>query len=265
LLLGLTAWSLVWTPAPIHVGGLTGTATLAAAAVLGYLAVRLGLGLPEADPRWARGDAVVIALALGALAWWPDWPAVGWATRTAVGALALAVLWLWLALHHRGQTPVSRRLFALGALLSIGLALGLGGLGLLAGPMGRPEPILLFGVAAPLLLWLALGSRRRWLFYGFLACVGLAGLLAKLAWFPRPGTGVLLLLLATALWALLWRLALFARIRRALLGEPQDVGAAAGRPEDARRPALVAFPIWSGRRWNRPWCCCGCSACCSSA
>ncbi|WP_295450480.1 hypothetical protein [uncultured Thiodictyon sp.] len=212
LLCAVTLWSLVWTSP----GALSGVATAATAALLAYVAVRLALRLPDVDPRWARADVGVVVLATVAVAFMPDAWRWGWELSAAFGLLALAALWTTLGLHHRGQPAASRRLFIAAALFNVPLALGLGGLALWPGWLGRLEPILLLVPAGALLLWLCLGLRRQALFYGVLACAGGIGVLVKQRYAPGPGTGLVDFILVLALWAFLWRLAWRARISAAL-------------------------------------------------
>ncbi len=202
LLVGLTAWSLVWI-AP----GWLGFATAAPAALLAYVAVRLALALPEADPRWAWADVGVVALAMVAVAYAPDWIGSSWGSRIAFSLLALAALWTALGMHDRRQAPISRTVFVVGALSNVALVLVLGGLALWPAPLGRWEPILLLVLAGALLLWLSLGLRQQALFYGVLACAGGIGVLIKRGWFPGPSTGLGEFAATLALWALLWWLA----------------------------------------------------------
>ena len=216
LLVGLTAWSLVWT-AP----GWLGFATTALAAVLAYVAVRLALGLPEADPRWAWADGVVVALAMAAVADAPDWMPLIWETRTAFGWLALAALWAALGLHDRQQPPISQTVFVTGALLNVALALALSGLALWPTLLGRWEPILLLALAGVLLLWLSLGLRQQALFYGVLACAGSVGVAVKLGYFPGPSTGLAQFTVVVVLWASLWWLDRSSPIRQVLLADAE--------------------------------------------
>ncbi len=228
LLPGLTAWSLVWA-AP----GWLGFATAATAAALAYGAIRLALTLPEADPRWAWADVGVVALAMAAIAYAPDWIGLGWELRTAFGLLALAALWTALGLHDRRQTPISRTVFVAGALVNVMLALILGGLALWPALLGRWEPVLLLTLAGALLLWLSLGLRRQALFYGVLVCVGGMGVLIKRGWFPEPSTGLGEFTGVLALWGLLWWLDRPVRVRRALLENAED--------EESTPPAFAAL------------------------
>ena len=227
LLIGLTVWSLNWT-AP---GGL-GFATAATAALLAYVAARLALTLPEADPRWAWADIAVVALAMAAVAYAPDWIELVWELRTAFGLLTLAALWTALGLHDRRQAPISRTVFVAGALLNVALALALGGLALWPALLGWWEPVLLLVLAGVLLLWLSLGLRQQALFYGVLACAGGVGVLVKRGWFPGPSTGLGEFTAVLAVWALLWRLDWQVRFRAALAGgldhlerDPREAGA----------------------------------------
>ena len=214
LLGGLTAWSLVWV-AP----GWPGFATAATAALLGYGATRLALALPEADPRWAWADGAVVALAMAAVAYAPDWIGLIWELRTAFGLLALAALWAALGLHDCRQGLISRTVFVAGALLNVALALGLAGMALGPALLGRWEPILLLALAGALLLWLSLGLCQQALFYGVLACVGGVGVLVKRGWFPGPSTGLGEFAAVLAVWVFLWGLDRPLRIRRMLLAD----------------------------------------------
>ena len=228
LLLGLTVWSLNWT-AP----GWLGFATAATAALLAYGAVRLALALPEADPRWAWADVGVVALAMAAVAYAPDWIGVIRELRIGFGLLALAALWTMLGLHDRRQAPISRTVFVAGALLNVALALGLAGMALWPELLGRWEPILLLALAGALLLWLSLGLRQQALFYGVLACAGGIGVLVKRGWFPGPSTGLAQFAAVLALWVFLWWLDRPLRIRRMLLVD--------GEREESVSPAFTSL------------------------
>ncbi len=228
LLVGLTTWSLVWS-AP----GWLGFATAATAALLAYVAARLALAVPEADPRWAWADGVVVALATTAVAYAPGWMPLVWETRTAFGWLTLAVLWAALGLHDRQQTPISQTVFVAGALLNIMLALALSGLALWPTLLGRWEPILLLALAGTLLLWLSLGLRQRILFYGVLACAGSVGVAVKLGYFPGPSTGLAQFAAVLVLWASLWWLDWSSPIRQVLLADAE--------PEESVSPSLASL------------------------
>ncbi|MCC8992727.1 MAG: hypothetical protein LM550_03370 [Candidatus Contendobacter sp.] len=208
LLIGLTAWSLIWSEP-----GWLGLATGMAAAGLAYVAVRLALQLPNADPRWGWADAGVALLATAAMAYLPDGLPFSWALQIAFGWLALATLWAGLTLLDRRQSPLSRTVFSAAALANIALALTLAGMSLWPGWLGRLEPILLLTVAGGLLLWLSLGLRRQALFYAVLAVVAACGVLLKQGYFPGPSTGLIEFLLALGLWIFLWRLDWRVRIR----------------------------------------------------
>mgnify|MGYP001295621840 CR=1 FL=1 len=220
LLVGLTAWSLTWN-AP----GWLGFATAALAAVLTYGATRLALALPNADPRWAWADGVVVALATVAVAYAPAWASIGWEWRTAFGWLALAGLWSgWVlappvsrqslalaggaegALSEQRLAALGRAIWVTGALLNIVLAVTLGGWTLWPEVLGRWEPILLLALVGLLLLWLSLGLRQQALFYGVLACAAAVGILIKRGYVPGPSTGLVEFALVLALWGLLWGL-----------------------------------------------------------
>ena len=211
LLVGLTAWSLVWVRP-----GWLGFATAALPAVLAYVAVRLALALPEMDPRWAWADMGVVVLAMATVCYAPDWIGLIWELRTAFGLLAPAALWTALGLHDRRQAPISRTVFVASALLSVALALALAGMALWPALVGRWEPILLLALAGVLLLWLSLGLHQQALFYGVLACAGGISVLVKRGWFPGPSTGLTQFAAVLALWALLWWLARRSRFRAAL-------------------------------------------------
>ncbi len=218
LLVGLTAWSLVWN-AP----GWLGFATAALAAVLTYGATRLALALPDADWRWVWVNGMVVALATVAVAYAPAGAPIGWEWRTAFGWLALAGLWSgWVlappasrqslalagdaegALSEQRLAALGRAIWMTGALLNIALAVALGGWTLWPEALGRWEPILLLALAGLLLLWLSLGLRQQVLFYGVLVCVAAVGILIKRGYFPGPSTGLVEFTLALALWAFLW-------------------------------------------------------------
>ena len=252
-LVGLTAWSLPWG-APGWVGFLTA----ASAALLAYYAVRLALDLPQADPRWAWADGAVVALAMIAAAVAPAEPSLGWGPRVAFGWLALAGLWTALGLHDRRQSAISRSVFVAGALLDIGLALGLTAATSWPALLTRWEPIASLTLAGALLLWLTLGLRRQALFYGVLACAGGVGVLVKQGYFPGPSTGLVEFLVVLGLWLALWRLARSARLRAALVGDPAEDRSAATRLEPLVRAPLeramgllwVVGLIHLGQRWT---------------
>jgi hypothetical protein len=86
--------------------------------------------------------------------------------------------------------------------LSAGLALALSGLFDDTMPVG--VLIFAFAAAAGVFLTLSLALYVRWLFYGFLATIGLAGVLFKLAFFSGPSVGTVEVLIALALWCLTW-------------------------------------------------------------
>ncbi len=202
LLVGQTAWGLVWISP-----GWLGFTTAAASAVMAYVAVRLALALPEADPRWAWADSGMAALGMMAVAVAPAWTPLVWESRTAFGLLALAALWTALGLHARRQVAISRTVFIAGALLNVMLALAIVGMELWPMFMGRWEPLLLLTLAGALLLWLSLGLRQQALFYGVLACAGGIGVLVKRGYFPGPSTGLSEFAAVLALWSFLWWLA----------------------------------------------------------
>ena len=233
LLGSLTAWSLIWAGP-----GILGFATAATAALLGYVAVRLALRLPEPRPSWAGGDAFVVVLATVAMAYLPDWLPFGWSLRTAFGLLILAALWTGLGVHDRRQLPIGRRIFIVGALVNVALALILGGLALWPDWLGRLEPILLLTLAGALLLWLSLGLRQQALFYGVLALAAASGVLIKQGYFPGPSTGLVALTLVLGLWLILWRLNWRERVRHAL-----QLAAGENQPAMPTLTALLRAPL----------------------
>ncbi|WP_295393240.1 hypothetical protein [uncultured Thiodictyon sp.] len=234
LLCTVTLWSLAWTP----LGAVSGVVTAATAALLAYVAVRLALRLPQADPRWANADVGAVVLATVAVAFMPDaWHR--WELNTGFGLLALAALWTALGLHHRRLPPASRQVFIVAALLNVVLALGLGGLALWPDWLGRLEPILLLVPAGALLLWLGLGLRRQALLYGVLACAGAVGVLLKQRYAPGPGTGLLDFILVLVLWASLWRLAWRTCIRAALNEAPNHPGQPTAGLEPSEPPDVA--------------------------
>lgn len=233
LLGGLTVWSLVWTGP-----GALGFATAATAALLGYGAVRLALSWPDARPSWAGGDALVVALAMVAVAYLPDWLPIEWALRTAFGLLALAALWIGLSLHDRRQSAIGRRIFGGAALVDVALVLTLSGLALWPDWLGRLEPIALLALAAALLLWLSLGWRHQLLFYAVLAVSAANGVLIKQGYFPGPSTGLVSLLVVVGLWLVLWRLNQRERMRQAL-----QLDSASDQPPQTTLTSLIRAPL----------------------
>jgi hypothetical protein len=240
LLVGLTAWSLMWNSP-----GWLGLATAATMAGLAYVAVRTALALPEADPRWAYADVGVVGLAAVAVAYGPNGLGSGWAMQTAYGWLALAALWTALGLHDRRQTPVSRSVWVAGALANVALALAVAGMALWPMLLGRLEPILLLALAGALLLWLSLGLHRQILFYGVLACAAGTGVLVKRGFFPGPSTGLIEFALVAGLWVFLWRLNWRDRVRQALLLDSTDDSLSASEDESDSRSlaALIRQPL----------------------
>ncbi|MBL8260316.1 MAG: hypothetical protein JNM60_10945 [Candidatus Competibacteraceae bacterium] len=261
LLVGLTAWSLIWTPP-----GWPGFVAAALAAVLAYGGMRLALALPEADARWVRAGYGVMALAAAAVAHLPD--GFGWdrAIQTAYGWLALAAAWAALGLREPRQSPDGRSVWVTGALAKVVLALGVVGIALWPELLGRVEPILSLGLSGALLLWLSLSLRRQTLFYGALACAAAMGILVKHGYFPGPSTGLIEFALVAALWVLLWRLDWRLRVRAAWLADSADAMSASAPEalppslaEVIRRPleqamallwavglAKLALALWSG-------------------
>ena len=213
LLIGLAGWSLVWSE-PGWLGFITGMT----AALLAYVATRLALTLPNADPRWNWADAGVALLATAAIAYLPVWPPLRWELRTGFGWLLLAAVWAGLGLHDRRQSPISRRVFLAAALGNIALALTLAGASLWPDWLGRLDLILLLLVAGGLLLWLSLALRQPLLFYAVLAVAAAIGVLIKQGYFPGPSTGWIEFALVSGLWAFLWRLDWRLRIREELQG-----------------------------------------------
>ena len=251
LLVGLTAWSLVWN-AP----GWLGFATAALAAVLTCQATRLALALPDADWRWAWANGMVIALATAAVAYAPAWAPIGWEWRTAFGWLALAGLWIgWVlappasrqslaladgaegALPEQRLAALDRAIWVTGALLNIALAVALGGWTLWPEVLGRWELILLLALAGLLLLWLSLGLRQQALFYGVLACAAAVGILIKRGYVPGPSTGLVEFALVLALWGFLWWLGWRFPLDRLRVEKGSD-----DRPPPSR-VALVRAPL----------------------
>ncbi|MDG4583100.1 MAG: hypothetical protein P9E67_03275, partial [Candidatus Competibacter sp.] len=217
LLTGVMLWSLLFWARP----GVLGFVTATAAALLGYVAVRLALALPAANPRWAHADAGVLALAALAVVYAPAWTPFAWEPGVAFGLLALAALWTSLGLHDRRQSALSRTVFVAGALINVALALALGGWLFWPTPLSRPEPILLLALAGGLLLWLGLGLRRQAPIYGVLACVAGIGVLVKHGYFPGPSSGLGPFAGVLLLWSLLWWVDWRARIRPALPAEAE--------------------------------------------
>ncbi len=213
LLIGLTGWSLVWSE-PGWLGFITGMT----AAGLAYVATRLALTLPNAEPRWNWANAGVALLATVAIAYLPGGLPLRWELRTGFGWLMLATLWAGLGLHDRRPSPISRTVFLAAALGNIALALTLAGVSLWPDWLGRLDLILLLLVADGLLLWLSLALRQPLLFYAVLAVAAAIGVLIKQGYFPGPGAGWIEFVLTSGVWTFLWRLDWRLRIREELQG-----------------------------------------------
>ncbi len=225
LLIGLTAWSLFWSSP----GWLAFVTALTAALILGG-AARLGLALPETDPRWVFADAGVVVLASAAVAYAPAWMHLSWTLRTAFGLLALAALWTGLGLRVHWPLSAHRRVWIAAALASVALGLMLGGLALWTVPLGRLEPLVLLALAGAVLLWLGLGLRRQVLIYGVLILVAGIGALIKQGYFPGPSTGTIEFLVVLALWSWLAWLGWHDRRRQTLASLIADVDRAPAPP-----------------------------------
>ena len=193
--------------------------------------------------------AVILAVT-AALAFAPVWNGSGGVLHFTLTLLLLSWLWTWLALimqGARGPQQARVEVFANSALLSVlvglGLALGFS----LRGPAWDGALVLTFSMAALTTLWLSLGLQGRWLFYGFLLLLAMAGVLGKLTFFPGPSTGVVPLLAGLGVWSLLWWL------------DRQSDELAALRRSRIKRPLtlLWLFPLAELRdegelsNWNR--------------
>ena len=236
LLLGLTAWSLLW-PAPEWVG----SATAASAALLIAQATRLALALPDPDPRWTLADAAVAALAALAVALAPAWLPGGWWIQTAFGWLVLSTGWTALGLLAPWPSPLGRRVWIDAALGTLALAVGLAVAGHWFGATGTLGPILVLALAALLTLWLAVGQRNQPLFYGVLALLGGIAMLVKAGYFPRPSSGLGEFLAVMALWP--WLAWLGWRERRRQLLATALTGSVAARSGPMPLTDLVRVPL----------------------
>ncbi len=94
----------------------------------------------------------------------------------------------------------------------------------------RSIPLLL-AMGGSVLLWLSLELCVQWLFYSVLVLWGTAGAIVKLTYFPAFDAGAVTMLLALAVWGLLWWLE----------REPDEV--AALRQEQAGLLAVSASPL----------------------
>ncbi len=201
LLLGLLAWTLAVNP---HSGLVSVTVLLSTG--LAYAALRLAMLWPDSDPHWPQAGYGVAALATIGVASAPPWIGWDWRLQTAWGCLGLATLWAYLGLYERRQSTLTHAVWINSALTSSVLALMLGGATLWPSLGSGLNLVLLLAVTGGLWLWLSLSLRRQAWFYGALLCAAGVGVLLKLTYFPKPGTGLIQFGLAMGIWGLLWRL-----------------------------------------------------------
>lgn len=169
-----------------------------------------GASAPESEVNLRNGPWLYTVTLMGSVAvtYTPQWLGLVWTTQCAFGLTLLALLWTALALHLRrgasqAQTPQMEVLLN-SALVNLGFCLLL--VVVLAMPgitQHRSLPLVLAAMGG-VLLWLSLELRVQWLFYGVLGLWGVAGAIVKVTYFPAPSTGVVEMLLAVAVWALLW-------------------------------------------------------------
>jgi hypothetical protein len=215
LLFGLTAWSL-WHGQPSLISFCTAlTATVLAYSILKFVPVSRFAQVLGAPQLYQPGDLregawlySVMLMTAVTLAYTPLWFGLDWGTQCAFGLMILALAWIRLGLTLLKKHPESGaekvEVLLNSAFLSLILALLIA----LQGWAQHTSPTwalpLFLVVSGGALLWLSLGLFVRWLFYGVLGLWGTAGMLIKLTYFPEPSTGEIEMVLALAVWSLLW-------------------------------------------------------------
>ncbi|MBM4258303.1 MAG: hypothetical protein FJ147_20705 [Deltaproteobacteria bacterium] len=161
-----------------------------------------------ADLRLSPWLYTVMVLADLTVAYAPQLPFTSWAELTAIGLVLLAGLWLTfgLRLYRIGTRDAlcQAEILLNSALGNFAIVLGL--TATLAAPdftHHRLLPLLLVAIGGGL-LWMSLALRTQGLFYGTLILWGLAGILLKLTYFPAPSTGIIQMIIALAVWGVLW-------------------------------------------------------------
>lgn len=96
-----------------------------------------------------------------------------------------------------------------------------------------PQCLSLFAAGATD-LWLCLMLRLRWLFYLTMACWAITGMLIKAHYFPAPSTGLVEMLTALSIWALLWWLERY---------QDEDIVRLQQEAETARAERLPSFRL----------------------
>jgi len=222
--MSLTFYGLQFAPAPLfggpglHAGGLN-----------------TGEGGTHVDLR--NGPCLyAVTLAGGvALAYTPQWTGLAWATQFAFGLILLALVWstLGLSLRRTAREAEAATVEVLlnSALLSLWLSLVLVAMLAMPGITHNRSIPLLLAMGGSVLLWLSLELCVQWLFYSVLVLWGTAGAIVKLTYFPAFDAGAVTMLLALAVWGLLWWLE----------REPDEV--AALRQEQAGLLAVSALPL----------------------
>ncbi|HBZ54081.1 MAG TPA: hypothetical protein DEO88_01640, partial [Syntrophobacteraceae bacterium] len=209
----LTGWSLVHARP-----GMPAMGTALAAMALFFQGLRFAPGRlwfgggkqTESAVNLLEGPWLYIVTVMGgvAVAYAPPWTVLPWAARSAFGLVLLAAVWTALGLRRYRSGPrvatAGMTVLFNSALLNVGLCLPLAViLGLPGVAVNRSLPLLLAAIGG-VSLWLCLGLRFRMLFYVVLGTWGVAGLVFKLTYFPKSGTGGAMMALALAVWALLW-------------------------------------------------------------
>ena len=138
----------------------------------------------------------------------PLWFGLTWAAQFALGLVLFAQLWTLLGVwQHRTRRDVDTpwiEVLCNSALLHVALLLvmvaAFGVMGVTAHKL-VPLGLALGGIVLLQLSW-QLGV--RWLFYGVLGLWGAAGVITKMTYFPESGSGISPLMVALAVWGVLW-------------------------------------------------------------
>ncbi|HBD07453.1 MAG TPA: hypothetical protein DCZ69_04265, partial [Syntrophobacteraceae bacterium] len=201
----LTGWSLVHARP-----GMPAMGTALAAMALFFQGLRFAPGRlwfgggkqTESAVNLLEGPWLYIVTVMGgvAVAYAPPWTVLPWAARSAFGLVLLAAVWTALGLRRYRSGPrvatAGMTVLFNSALLNVGLCLPLAViLGLPGVAVNRSLPLLLAAIGG-VSLWLCLGLRFRILFYVVLGTWGVAGLVFKLTYFPKSGTGGAMMALA---------------------------------------------------------------------
>jgi hypothetical protein len=205
-ILALSGWSVAHAE-PGLVAMLTALMVMALAFFgLRYLRTPLfGSSVPLHNRSWLyTGTLAGVVVA----AYTPLWFGLTWAAQFTLGLVLFAQLWtligLWLHRTRRDIDTPRIEVLCNSALLHVALLLVMVAAFGVTGVTAHKSVPLWLALGGGVLLQLSWQLGVQWLFYGVLVLWGAAGVITKMTYFPESGSGISSLMVALAVWGVLW-------------------------------------------------------------